>query len=813
MSGQRNKTQQDIIRHRNEYYESLNLQTQINEMNLEANRVYKATGQLPPSSLIQDTRTVEQKLLDFEGLKIGIIKALSTISSPDFGANVVQKIINNPLNVDNSLLSFTANRINEIVKKLSEIYSIGIKGDSNDIEQIITFICKMYSDNKNFTRATKEYSNSTPVGALNNNQAGYNLPSNYDRLKETLNESQGLLIRISDELQLENRHLEPLVLQLHPPQTTLPELIQSIRTVCSNTWERESLIRESLPPSATFIQELVNFNSSNTALENNANTDILVFSRLYLDYLRTGLPNYNSVSIFYTRLLNMLEESINLINNFSNYLYENVGNNNILVDNNYVSKYKATEISVQKLFDAVVRFQSLIDNSEYDNLDIRNIINEKNNVIQAFFPAQQAQQAIQAQQARQGGPPPQGGPRGPPPAGGGGGGGGPPPNLPQGIINNGNLGNLFGLMNQNPNIAPNVGYAPSFSEHSIHTAGSDVSNVYSVPSVYSDVSNVYSVPSEYSDVSNVSSVPTLPSYSEYFSDVSNVSNVPSVSSFGSSFGSEEGSQAPSEAGSESTTGSPFYKAQTQEKDLRTLRKLKTAIELNSNETKKNKEIKKLELLIDEFNTKYGTNYTYLNIPSGGEVGVGLRRRGRPRGSGIAVHKQPKPYKLTLQENTDISKGIEPTSKFVQFGKYLINNHKLNNQDILTLKHKSGNVVLDFPTQRLSKPLSSIIKGIVGGALPHINDVNKLTEPEKMYLHKICLKSNILDKLNIPTPNKDYYEKELHNFEVMKGEIMSGNDSVELIKKFKILILKLAKNNILPKKEVSDILEELLHLGY
>jgi hypothetical protein len=48
---------------------------------------------------------------------------------------------------------------------------------------------------------------------------------------------------------------------------------------------------------------------------------------------------------------------------------------------------------------------------------------------------------------------------------------------------------------------------------------------------------------------------------------------------------------------------------------------------------------------------------------------------------------------------------------------------------------------------------------------------------------------------------------------MKGEIMSGNDSKELVKKFKILILKLSKQNVLPKNEVQEILEDLLSLGY
>jgi hypothetical protein len=57
------------------------------------------------------------------------------------------------------------------------------------------------------------------------------------------------------------------------------------------------------------------------------------------------------------------------------------------------------------------------------------------------------------------------------------------------------------------------------------------------------------------------------------------------------------------------------------------------------------------------------------------------------------------------------------------------------------------------------------------------------------------------------------EKDIHNFEVMKGEIMAGNDSIDMIKKFKLLILKLSKNGSLPKNDVHEILQELIVLGY
>jgi len=110
-------------------------------------------------------------------------------------------------------------------------------------------------------------------------------------------------------------------------------------------------------------------------------------------------------------------------------------------------------------------------------------------------------------------------------------------------------------------------------------------------------------------------------------------------------------------------------------------------------------------------------------------------------------------------------------------------------------------------------LKGIINTIVGGGNPNYNDLSSLDESEKEYLYKICKKSNLIDRLTIPAPSKDKEEKDIHEFEVMKGQIMSGNDSKELVKKFKIHIMKMAKQGLLPRNEVNDILEQLVLLGY
>jgi hypothetical protein len=184
------------------------------------------------------------------------------------------------------------------------------------------------------------------------------------------------------------------------------------------------------------------------------------------------------------------------------------------------------------------------------------------------------------------------------------------------------------------------------------------------------------------------------------------------------------------------------------------------------------------------------------------TGEGLRR-GRPRGRGIS-----KPF----IQRIDHEAGIKPNPQFIPLGRYVVNNKKLHD-NIVTIKTVKGTNVIGYPSTKVSPLLTRVIKNIIGGGLPSYEDMSKLSEAEKQYLHKLSKKSDILDKVNIPAPSKDQEDKENHRFEVLKGEILSGNDSKELVKEFKLLILKMSKQGNLPKTQVAELLTDLAELGY
>ena len=63
-TGQPIRVSSDRNKYNNEFMENLRLQIRLNDANLQANRLFINTGQLPPSTQLADTRSTSEKLAD-----------------------------------------------------------------------------------------------------------------------------------------------------------------------------------------------------------------------------------------------------------------------------------------------------------------------------------------------------------------------------------------------------------------------------------------------------------------------------------------------------------------------------------------------------------------------------------------------------------------------------------------------------------------------------------------------------------------------------------------------------------------------------
>ena len=157
----------------------------------------------------------------------------------------------------------------------------------------------------------------------------------------------------------------------------------------------------------------------------------------------------------------------------------------------------------------------------------------------------------------------------------------------------------------------------------------------------------------------------------------------------------------------------------------------------------------------------------------------------------------------------VSGGIPAEARFANFGRYLIDKGALKD-NLAVIRFSSGACIHQIPKQKISSNMSRVLKGIAGGALPSYDDMDSLNNDERKWLYDVSHRARL--GINVPNPKKDEETREMEDFEKMKGQIIAGNDNKDLVKKFKLTLLKLAKEGRVPKREANEVLMELALVG-
>ena len=551
MSGQPYRYATDPIKYRQEYMNVLGIQADIDDMNLQANKVYKQTGQLPPMSQMADTRTTAEIYADVQKLKLGIIRDLAPIADAQFASQIVETMYASPLNSNNKLIIFLAQRAPEIANNLKKIYSFKIKGDINDANVFVNFIEDMYNKSKASFASVESYFNKTGSEV----ERGIN-PDDINKTKE-------------------------IILKIRTRINSIPVNRLSARTRTLYTDAIENILLRIGQLGAVFptSEQLKKYDLYGLEISQSMSGDDTFVNHLRELHaiIKEELPRPDTIQ---TAVLHLEK----------------------FVSNDDPSEFK----------DAYTRLMSYLPSQ------------------QTFELVERLKRYLDTDLNR--------------------------------LVRRGDIGQIRG---------------------------------------------------------------------------------------------EE-------------------------------------VRVSANESAS-----------DMLNRLGGFDPVERADAIAGVEGNGIRKRGRPKGSGIY-----RPF----EDKIDKSKGIQPDKRYIPLGKFLINNKKLNN-NVLAIKRPSGANIIDLPSVSVSSNLSNVFKKIIGGQIPSFNELNELSDEEKLYLHKVAKKADIEDKFSIPTPSKDKMEKDIHSFEVMKGEIMAGNDNKDMVKKFKVLLMKLSRNGTIPKREAQEIMEDLIELGF
>ena len=912
------KKPSDVIKSRQEYLDNLALQIDINKGNEEANKIYKLTGQLPPSTEMKDTRSVTDILLDTEKLKINLIKDLEVVANPQFALEIVNRLIQSPLNVNGELLVYTAQRAPDIVANLKKLYKYGIKGDANDAEQFVSFMAKYYSDRNKDTSSTKSFM--SRMGSSNTGSLAQRLSARHEQISRitahVLATKNLIFTEVLGWLRLHEFYDEAK--QMHDLINKITKKLVLIGKILPNDpaelsqYERMLIDKEG---DATYDAEADRYH-------------------MYIDFINHNIPNLDLIELQLEQFTKALD------------ILKILGKSTI--DDVYFQAGRTQLIKVNTILLAI------LDQLNLDDGTLRNILDIFNRMMSDLhgFTAQPAHAENPAFIGSDYPPPPPAPPAGHPDPDYYDDGGDddddpydyhgtqiiPQPRNPY-LVDmqstqrrypiTGNPGELAPYSQLHPTVVPGrrtllpEGQRAFPQFHSLLNPGQpvppipdDVWRNYMLTDPYEDdpymrgmvstqrkkiglppskkslipapQQRVFPITDEYvpqvqqqftkpsRDTKKPSaSVPTAtaPSLSQrgYIAPtlrrnpyellrMGDRANIPSVDLQNPALGDEAMTTGqyrflPKEptlthkrmskrpvSSNEGYVPPPRTITSSQDFDspmqyygakLDALKELYDRENMDSIIAPPDRlELTRLRGIIQRgFKSEdprlLKTAYTsmkaiikkYTSVTGHGFKDFVRKHISTPLynvASRWIKNDWKKINSRGMHGNglggvVDTSQGIQPSPSYIRFGKYLINTKKLNN-NIISLRRDKGSSIKTIPARMISPHLGSIMKKIIGGGMPSYDDLNKLTDDEKQYLHKVTQESDIFDKLSIPTPSKDKEEQDAHQFNVLKGEIMAGNNSKEVISKFKLLVLKLSKQGILPKNQVQEILEELLELG-
>ena len=205
-------------------------------------------------------------------------------------------------------------------------------------------------------------------------------------------------------------------------------------------------------------------------------------------------------------------------------------------------------------------------------------------------------------------------------------------------------------------------------------------------------------------------------------------------------------------------------------------------------------MKGLDYQVQEFST------TENKYPDGTFWGLGLKNS--------ITHSK---YK-----NIKIGRGLEIEEKkpvYVQFGNFIIHKKQLFDDNILNLKYKSMGSTL-IKRQVLTDPLTQLFKDVIEYNKINQKDYDNLSDNDKKifdnvidkaYLNELIKYNRVVSGKGIINSDMLNINNEIQRFKILKGQILAGNDNIDLKNEFKILLKKFTDLNRIDKLESEMIL--------
>ena len=168
-------------------------------------------------------------------------------------------------------------------------------------------------------------------------------------------------------------------------------------------------------------------------------------------------------------------------------------------------------------------------------------------------------------------------------------------------------------------------------------------------------------------------------------------------------------------------------------------------------------------------------------------------------------------KLFSDEIVGSGYGVVNHDPYITIGKYLVHKQHLLGGKLQVRSPVNHNQVYGFKSQNITNNIKDILLKLHKKEPISFKDVEKLNEEEKNQLYMIGKRLHVSELFDIPSTTKSNEDKLKDEFYLLRGSIMAGNNNPQLLRKFKIVLLKMKNNKLISLQEYNEILNIILEL--
>lgn len=164
-------------------------------------------------------------------------------------------------------------------------------------------------------------------------------------------------------------------------------------------------------------------------------------------------------------------------------------------------------------------------------------------------------------------------------------------------------------------------------------------------------------------------------------------------------------------------------------------------------------------------------------------------------------------------NPKYKKGLDSGSSahYIEFGKYMINDRFLKKGELLT-KYKKSYAPTVIKRQKVTKLFESILRNIFDTEEINYELVQDLSEEEQELFKRLISKAGLEDQLDFDERKVEPSPKQLvEKFNVLKGEILAGNDNALIMSDIKKVVQKLREREIIDDEKMNEIMDVIKNI--